>query len=487
MRQISIRKNYIYNLIYQLLTILAPLITTPYLSRVLGADGIGTVSYAESISSYFVLVASLGIATFGQREISYVQDDKEKRSAVFWETKLLQIITGSIVLIVYVLFAGFQNNRALYIILSFNIVSIIVDATWFFQGMEEFGKIVGRNTIIKLVQIAYIFLFVREKNDILIYAFGISIFVVLGNMSLWAYLPKYVSRPVFSALKPFRNIRTVITLFIPTVAIQIYTVFDKTMIGLITQDPFQNGYYEQSIKIAKVTLALVTALSTVMIPRIGYHFGKGEIEHVKTLMYRSYRFVWLLGIPLCFGQIVVAKNFVPWFFGDGFLDVIPLMHILSFLILAIGISNVTGMQYLIPTKRQNLFTVTVVIGAIVNFCLNLVLIRYYQAVGAAIASVAAETTITVAQLVAVRKELSARTILASCKSYLAAGIIMYLVLYYIGNKLAPTIMNTVIMVVIGALIYFCILLLFRDSFFIENIQRVLTFLNQKLGFKRRDK
>ena len=170
------------------------------------------------------------------------------------------------------------------------------------------------------------------------------------------------------------------------------------MIGMITKDAYENGYYEQALKISKLVLTVVTSLGTVMIPRIGYHYSKGDTEMVKTYMYRAYRFVWLCGIPLTLGLIAVSSNFVPWFFGSGYEKVVSLLGVLSMLILAIGINNVTGMQYLIPTERQTLFTITVIIGAVANFVLNFVLIRFLQSLGAAIASVVAETTIAVIQI-----------------------------------------------------------------------------------------
>lgn len=468
----SIKKNYIYNLAYQILLLLTPLITTPYLSRVLGADGIGTVSFVESIVSYFTLFATLGVTTFGQREISYLQEDKKKRSKVFWETKALQVITSLIVLACYVVFALFQTNKVLYLILSFNIIAVLVDVVWLLQGMEEFGKIVFRNVVFKAINIAYIFIVVKTKDDIIKYVFGIAFFLFLSNASLWAHVFRYVEKPNFKDIKPFRNIKVVISLFVPTIAVQIYTVLDKTMIGLITNNSFENGYYEQAIKLSKIVLVVVTSLGTVMIPRIGYHYGKGENEQVKAFMYRGYRFVWFLGIPLCFGLLGTAPNFVPWFFGEGFDEVIPLLKVLSFLILAIGINNVTGMQYLIPTKRQNLFSLTVLIGASVNFCLNLVLIYFFQARGAAIASVTAETIIALIQLYLVRKELSFWKILSSSWHYLIAGGLMLVVLEVLESRLNASILNTLIMAVCGAITYIVILLVFRDAFFIDNIKNI---------------
>lgn len=477
----SIKKNYIYNLTYQILLLLTPLITTPYLSRVLGADGIGTVSFAESVVSYFVLFATLGITTFGQREISYVQDDYQKRTAVFWETKILQSITSLTILAIYLAFALIQQNKMLYMVFSFNIIAVLVDVVWLLQGMEEFGKIVGRNIFFKILSIVYIFVAVKTKSDILKYVFGLTFFLFLSNASLWVYVGKFVGKPDWKNCKPFRNIRVVLSLFIPTIAIQIYTVLDKTMIGVITHDAFENGYYEQSIKISRMVLTIVTALGTVMIPRIGYHFNRGETDIVNSFMYRGYRFVWFLGIPLCFGLIGIAPNMVPWFFGPGFDKVVILLSVLSFLILAIGINNVTGMQYLIPTKRQNLFTMTVLIGAGVNFILNLILIRCFQSVGAAIASVTAEAVIAAVQLWLVRKELSVKTVMVSSWHYIVSGGIMLALLAVTGKKLTPSIGHTVFMIMSGAIVYFLVLLALRDSFFIDNMRNVISRIVERKG------
>lgn len=451
-----------------------PLAVAPYLSRVLKPDGVGTASYVESIVSYFSLFAAMGIPTYGQREISYVQGDAVKRSAVFWNTKILEFCSSSVAILVYVTFALMQREMTtLYLILTLNLVSVFLDVTWFFQGMEEFGKTVARNTVIKLLQIMYIFLFVKTKDDLPLYLLGLGLFTVLGNLSLWAYLPKLIVKVPLRELRPFRNINVVWSLFIPTIAIQIYTVLDKTMIGIITGSSAENGYYEQAIKISRMLLAVVTALGTVMVPRIGNHFSKGEMDEVQRLMYRGYRFVWFLGIPLCLGVIMVAGNFVPWFFGAGYEKVIPLLRILSLLILAIGINNVTGIQYFIPTKRQNLFTLTVIIGACTNFTLNMILIHYFQSIGAAIASVAAETVIAAVQLVVVRQELTPGLVLKEGVHYFIAGAVMVLVLLPVGRCLTPSVIHTCMIVSCGVAVYFVVLLIERDEFFFSNVKSVL--------------
>jgi len=480
MAQKSIKKNYIYNVTYQILLLLMPLITTPFVSRVLGADGIGTYSFTNSITQYFVLFATMGISTYGQREISYLQDDWKRRSQVFWETKALSVLNVLLCLTIYVIFVFFStSNQVIYLIWGISVINVATDVTWFFQGMEEFKKIVIRNAIFKLLDVAFVFIFVKQKNDLPIYIFGIVFFQIIGSVSLWAYLPKYIEKPDWRSIWPYRNIKVVLSLFIPTIAIQVYTVLDKTMIGVIVEGSFENGYYEQTMKISKMVLTLVTSLGSVMIPRIGYHFERKEQGIIADFMYRSYNFVWFLAIPLCFGLVGISDNFVPWFFGAGYEKVSTLLKISGFLIIAIGLSNVTGMQYLIPTKRQNAFTFTVICGAVINVILNSLMIPRWKSYGAVIASVIAEILITLIQFYLVRKELSMRTIAKRSGHYFAAGFGMLLLLVVENSKLSPSVLHTFIMICSGAVIYFILLFIMKDEFFIQNVEKILGKLIKK--------
>lgn len=338
--------------------------------------------------------------------------------------------------------------------------------------MEEFGKIVLRNIIFKIINIVYIFTFVKTKDDIIIYLFGVAFFGLINNLSYWISVPQYIDRPILKELHPSKHIKTVIALFVPTIAMQVYTVLDKTMIGVITNNSFENGYYEQALKIARLVLTIVTSLGTVMIPRIGYHYSKGDMEIVKQYMYRAYKFVWLCGVPLTLGLIAISNNFVPWFFGDGYDKVVSLLGILSFLILAIGINNVTGMQYLIPTKRENIFSLTVIIGALTNFVLNFFLIQMFQSMGAAIASVVAETTIAIIQIYIVRKELSPFEIVKCGLHYFIAGGLMFITLMQIRGYFNASVLHTFELVIIGAIIYGSVLLVMKDEFLLSNIYKI---------------
>ena len=229
----SVKKNYIYNVLYQFLAILIPVITTPYLSRVLGAEKIGIYSYTLSIVTYFILFGSLGVAMYGQREIAYVQDDVKKRSVIFYEIVIMRLITLSLsLLLFYISFCLKGDYTFYYRILILELVANMLDISWFFNGLEEFKKTVTRNTIVKLISLLSIFLFVKKPTDLYIYFIIYVLSTFLGNLSLWFYLKKYIKKVPIKELKIFRHIKPAILLFIPQVAIQVYTLLDKTMLGI---------------------------------------------------------------------------------------------------------------------------------------------------------------------------------------------------------------------------------------------------------------
>lgn len=463
----GIKKNYIFNVFNQVLTLVIPFITAPYLSRVLEADGIGLYSYYDSLVSYFVLFASLGLALYGQREVSYWQRDRKERSKAFWEVFILGLLSTSISFVAYGCFIAGRENKTLLLVLSLNIVSCSVDISWFFQGMENFKLVSIRNLVFKILNVAYVFIFVKNKMDLQMYALGVCGFSFLNGISLWFSLSKYVSFIPLKELRPFKRLPAVISLFVPTIAIQIYTVLDKTMIGVITNDAFQNGYYEQAVKIVRMVLALVTSLGTVVMSRTSLYYSNNETNKLKEVLLESYRFVWFLSIPLGFGLSIVSSNFIPWFYGPGYEDSIPLLQILSFLIIVIGVSNVTGIQYLIPVGKQWQYTLSVVTGACLNLALNSLLIPKYLAFGAAVASLAAEVSVSITQLLIVRKDLPIGRIVGSSWKYLVSGIIMFVVVRLEGTFFEPSAWNTAVMVFSGMTVYFLALLVLRDGFLKE--------------------
>lgn len=463
-------KNYLLNVSYQILAIILPLITTPYISRVLGAENIGIYSFTTSIATYFYLAAILGSSTYGQREIAYHRDDPHERSRTFWEVVLLRIVTTVVVLSAYALLIGFiSENRTLFWIQALMIVSVITDVSWFFSGLEVFSVLVFRNACIKLAGLAFIFLTVKGPEDLWLYIFGTLLINLLGYLSLWPYLRKYLCKIPVKELRPFRHFKVTIRLFLPTIAVQVYTILDKTMIGLITDSAAQNGYYEQAEKVVKILLTLLTAMGSVMAPRISYLHANQDKETITVYLKKVYRFVFLLSIPMCLGLAITAKQFVPWFFGDGYDAVIPLLPIFSVLIVVIGMSNISGTQYLVSVGREKAFTVSVVCGAIVNFILNLLLIGRLEALGAAIASVIAEVTVTTVQLYYIRDVISLKQLWQSAKPYLFSGTVM-LVICLIFQAITPaSIVGLLVTAGAGVIVYFAVLLLIKDEFLLATV------------------
>ena len=470
MEKKSIKKNYIYNLIYQILVMIIPLITTPYLSRVLGAENIGIYSYTLSITTYFILFGSLGVAMYGQREIAYNQDNQYERSKIFKEIFFLRLVTLLFsMLLFYFSFCNKGEYRIYYIIFMFEIVANIFDISWFFQGIEEFKKTVLRNMIVKIISVICIFLLVKTSADltryIMIYVFS----TLIGNLSLWLYTPKYLKKVKIKDLKICRHIKPTISLFIPQIAVQIYTVLDKTMIGTIILDKSEVGFYEQAQKIVKLLMTIATSLGIVMMPRIANTFAKGNIKKLKEYMYSSFSFITMLTFPLMFGIISISEKFVPLFFGAGYEKVISLICIISPIIVFIGLSNVTGTQYLLPTKQQKKFTISVVCGAIINFIFNIILIKLYKAIGASIATVIAEFCVVAIQLFLIRKDIKLIKIVKLSYKYFISAIMMFIVSIIIGTIIKNDLMAIIVQVIFSGLTYFSLLIIMKDEFVIDKI------------------
>ena len=468
----SVKKNYIYNMLYQLLQILLPIITTPYLARKLGAGGNGIYGYTISVVTYFLLFGSLGIGLYGQREIAYHQKDKEKRSAVFFELILLKFIPMLIAASVFFIVFCIKGDYVLYYrILLIEILANVLDISWFYQGMEEFKKITIRNFIVRIVGLICIFTFIKGPDDISKYIFIHVLCTLLGSVILWLDLRKNVTKP--EKLNVFRHLPMVLALFIPQIAMQIYTVLDKTMIGAILHDMKEVGYYEQSQKIIKILLTVITAVGTVMLPRLASCFAENNMEQIKRYMYKTFNFVFALVFPMMFGIIAIANNFAPLFFGTGY-DKVPLiMQILSVIVLFISISNIIGIQFLLSTKRQREFTTSVVVGAIVNFVFNLIFIHYYKSVGAAIATVIAELSVTAVQLYFIRKDFDIIKIIKLSRNYIFASILMFGICYVIDMLVTSRSICLLLQVCGGALSYLIILILLKDKFLFETYNDVV--------------
>lgn len=469
----SVTKNYLYNMIYQVLISIVPLITTPYLSRTLGAEAIGIYSYTLSVVTYFILFGSLGIAIYAQREIAYVQNDEEKRSKVFWEILILRLFTMIISMSLF-FFTCIKNTGygIYYKIFLIQMIANCIDISWFFQGLEEFKKTVLRNAIVKIISVILILILIKKPEDLKLYILIYCISTFIGNLSLWIYIPRYISKIEFRSLKFKRHIKPILGLFIPQVAVQVYTVLDKTMIGMIVGDKSEVGYYEQAEKIVKLLLTVITSLGTVMLPRIAYEFANNNKEKIKETMEKSINFVLILAFPMMVGLIIIAPRFIPIFLGKGFEPSIKIMQLLSPIVLFIGLGGIIGSQYLLPTKRQKQYTTAVIVGAITNVLFNLVLIKKIGADGAAIATIFAELACTLIQLYFVKNEFDLKQIIRKSGKYLFFSIIMMIGCTGVGLLNINDIYILIIQIAFGILIYCTMLGVSKDELFKESILKI---------------
>lgn len=465
----SLKKNYIFNLVYQILILFLPLITTPYVSRVLGASNLGIYSFTTSITAYFILFGNLGITMYGQREIAYFQKDKKSYSKVFYEISIFKTITMFFsILFFYLFFILRTNEYSLYFtILLIELSASIFDISWFFQGMEDFKKTVSRNFIIKIICVVLIFTFVKGEDDLVTYFIIYSLSNLLGNISMWVYIPKCVCKTALQTLNIFRHFKPTVSLFIPQVAIQVYTILDRTMIGLIISDKAQVGFYDQAQKIIKILLTIVTALGTVMLPRIANNFANGNNQIIKEYIYKSLRVAYCMAFPFVFGICLISKEFVPLFLGNGYDTVVYLMCIISPIILFIATSSTIGNQFLLPTKRQREFTISVIVGALLNLILNLILIYKFSSIGASIATVCAELSVASIQLYFVRHDLSIKKIIMSSKNYFLSAVLMFAICNCINFFNFSIVFSLFFKIIIGSVIYVVGLVILKDSFVYE--------------------
>lgn len=490
----SVKKNYIYNSIYQIFTMIIPLVTTPYISQVLLAEGVGKYSYTYSIVNYFILFAQLGFGYYAQREVAKFQGNKYKQTTIFYEIMIVKSISVTLSLTMYVIMCTTGILEEYVSLMWWWILLILtqeVDISFLFQGNEDFIKIVVRNIFIKILGIVMIFAFVKGQNDVWIYILSIALSNFLGALSTWVYLPKFLCKVDKKDIHPMHHVKPAIQLFIPTIASVIYSYLDKTLIGVLVKETYidstgvikryadlENGFYEQSEKIIKVGMSIITALGAVMLPRNSKEYADGNKEKLKENIYLAFKFVFIIGCPMMLGLIAIAPNLIPWFLGNGYERCILYMRMFCPLIILFGLDNVLGIQYLLTTSQDKKYTIAVVTGTIINILLNIMLIPYIKGEGAIIASILAEAIIVGIMYFFVRKELSLKTIILGAKNYLISSIVMFIVITLLQSRLASGITQTMILIIIGGAIYVASLYLLKDKIFIDFISSILNKLKK---------
>jgi len=393
----NIKKNALYNIVLSVSQVLFPVLVFPYVSRVLGPAGMGSVGFVENFTHYFIVLAALGIPIYGVREIAKHKQDDVMRSAVFSEIVIIHTITTIILSFVFV--SLFTTIRQLYEYRQLFIVSVgimyvqIFTMEWLFQGMEQFKLIAIRGVLTKVIAVFFIYIFVRNEDDTIVY-YAIIFFAALVSMLINLYYAKDMVRFTFNNLKLLRHLKPMLYILSFSLVIQVYTVLDTTILGFIKGD-VEVGYYTTSIKLSRVLIMVLTAVTMVMIPPIAKNFHEKRLEQNKQLLTKSFSYVSLLSIPLVIGLMLYAREIVRLFAGDEFLPATYSLQIIAPTIVIIGYSNVFGVQILNSSNNEKLFFRAACVGMIASLTVNFTFIPPLGYIGASIAAFVAELVVLV--------------------------------------------------------------------------------------------
>ncbi len=460
----NIKKNIIYNLVYQLLILVLPLVTVPYVSRVLGASGVGTYSFTYSNSYYFIIFCMLGINNYGNRAIAQVRDSKDLLSKRFREIHSIQVVASITMLLLYILYLLFGNieHKNIAILQTIHIISCLFDINWFFFGIEKFKITVIRNTVIKFLSLSLIFIFVNEKDDVWIYTLILAGSVLLSQIALWPFLKEYVYKVRLDFSNVKKHLQSCIKLFLPVIAVTIYKVMDKTMIGWFS-DMSEVGYYENAEKIINVPNAIVSALGTVMLPRMSNLFANNNDEQSKTLIHKSIKVIMFVTFPMVLGLISISKDFTYVFFGSEYQKTGYIIAFLSVSILFFAWGNVIRTQYLIPKEYDNIYVKSAFLGAIINMLFNLIFIPQFASIGACVGTIFAEFAVVFYQTYMIKDELPIKLYIRDVLPFCVKAILMFVIIYPLNFIKMNMYISIIIQILLGAIIYFLFNLRFVDD------------------------
>lgn len=446
-------RNYLYNVGYQVLAIIVPLITSAYVSRVLRPEGVGANAFTNSIIQYFILFASMGIGYYGNRQIAYVRDNRPKMAKTFWEIQIVKTIMTLVSIIAFEIFLIFYTRQFDYMVAqSLNLIAVAFDISWFYEGVENFKVTVLKNSFVKIMSMIAIFVFIKGPSDVTLYIVVLALSTLLGNLTLWPNIYRDLPKVKIGSLNPWIHFLPMAELFIPQIATQIYVQLNRTMLGVMVNET-ASGYYQYSDSLVKLILALVTATGTVMLPHVANAVSRGNMEQVNKMLYKSFDFVSAVAYPMMFGLAAISLTLAPKYYGPGYGAVGPAMMIESIVILMIAWSNVLGVQYLLPIHHQKQFTISVTVGALINIVLNFPLIKIWGLNGAMWATVLSEIGVMLYQLWAVKRLLNFRDLFFDSWKYLISSLVMFSIVFFMNRRLKSSWLMMIFEIFVGAGIY----------------------------------
>ncbi len=451
----STRKNAAYNIAYRMFSVLLPLVTAPYLSRTVGTDGVGLYSYAWSVSYVFCLIGMLGLNDYGVRAVARARDDRDQLDRTFSAIWQMQLLVAGATLLAWLgyVFLVADAEKDIAFALTMMSVSCLCSFDWCLMGLDQFKPIALRNTFVKLAAAGCVFLFVKKSEDLWIYGFVWSLSTLLGNLSCAVPLKGKVTYRRVPLKESLKHLRPCAVLFISVMAVNVYRTMDKIMVTAIAGTD-ENGLYENAEKVIYCLSGFISAIGTVMMPKVANMQKKGETEKIARHIDRSMDLVICMVSAMAFGLAAVADRFAPLFYGEDFRQSGALMAPLAFTLIMIGFANVIRTQVVLPQQRDSIFVRSVCCGAAVNLAANACLIPGMKSMGAVIGTLLAEMTVPVVQYIILRRELPYRRYLGYVGIYAAIGSLMLLAVRGIGTLLpAETWLNLGIQAAAGAAVY----------------------------------
>lgn len=475
----ALKKNFLFSTLYQCLLIIMPLITTPYISRVFGASGIGTYTLVNTIASYFVLFAMMGVSTYGNRNIAYIRDDRKKTNEIFSTVYYAQLFFCAISFAIYFIYIFCAStNIGLKLIHLLYVLSAAFDVSWFFYGVEKIDIVAKTNFVIKVTAVILIFSFVRNYDDLWVYAAIMCSSFLLSSLITWLIAFRYVRLVHADAKSIFENLKPIMILFVPIIAATVYKTMDKLMLGTITGSDEFVGLYNNSEQMIGFPQGIITSVGMIMLPRAANMRSIGEHEKSLRELRISMRFVNFLSVGVTFGIASVAKEFVPVFFGSGFLKCIEYVIWLAPVNLFISWGYIIRNQYLIPNQKDKIYIFSVIAGAVINFVINIILIEKYNIIGAIIGTIIAEGVVAIWQTYAVKNEIKVLDYIKDTIPFFFSAVIMICFVRLIGYSLGSHIYTIMLEVAGGAFVYFLTTVIYMSIFEKENFKAVKIMLRK---------
>lgn len=481
----SVKKNFALNLINTISGLLFPLITFPYASRILLAEGIGQVQFFQGIIGYIALCTALGIPMYAIREIARVRNDRELCSRTSVEILLLHsgltLIGYVIVAVLVATVTQIQVDIPLFLLLSTNLFFTAIGATWFYQGIEDFKYITIRAIAVRLFSLVCLFIFVKEKSDLFYYA-AISVTAEVGsNLFNFFRLRKYIdiSRLRLKELHPLRHLKPALRIFAMNLVVSIYVNLDSVMLGFL-KDETAVGYYAASTRITKSLLGIVSSLGTVLLPRISNLISENQIEEFHRLVNKAFQFMVLIGLPLTIGVIFMAAPLIHLFCGTAFEPSILTIRIMAPIILLISLSGIMCWQVLFPLDKERLAIYATLTGAIINFILNWLLIPQYSQYGAGVATVIAECSVTIVMIVLAQRYVYIRLFCKQSLHYILATCLITGMLAVLFTVIHNETIYALVGIPISILLYMSYLYFVKDEFAMQALFLIKNLIKSRL-------